>query len=87
MKPLSVRDMREAYLLWKRDCPIRKWRVLNGWSLDMVAARVGVSLMAVSRWESGSSYPSDGHFEQLKTITENPALEQEFREWRRNLPF
>ncbi len=39
----------------------RAARVKNGYTLDQVAQRCGISRNAVSRWESGASFPIPEH--------------------------
>ena len=45
----------------------RAARVKNGYTLDHVARRCGISRNAVSRWESGASFPIPEH---LATVAE-----------------
>lgn len=43
---------------WKDRNPLRVWRSENGMTAFEVAARMGVSVQAMARWESGAAMPS-----------------------------
>ena len=46
------------FVEWKERNPLRVWRTENGMTAFEVAARMGVSVQAMARWESGAAMPS-----------------------------
>jgi len=50
---------------WRDASPVRKWRLKNGLSLSDAAVLLGVSLTAITKWESGVNMPAESRFEQL----------------------
>ena len=50
---------------------IRQYRGLKGWTQEMLARRIGVSLNTVQRWEAGKTRPSPLAMEKLQNLLDD----------------
>lgn len=51
---------------------LRSWRRESGWSLDSLAATIGVHASTVSLWESGKRFPNLENLIALGTVMSAP---------------
>lgn len=70
---------------YRASNPIRAYRLLNNWSNDEMARRVGVSKTTLYQWDCQGAVPEHG-FEILGSRL-GVDFEQPYRQWRKENPF
>lgn len=63
--------------------PLYIYRSENAWSLRIMAAKCGVTQTTVSKWEDGTSYPTDDNMAKIAEVikTDSKLLAARWREW------
>lgn len=64
---------------WKNNNPIRRYRKQSKLSQVDVAGFLGVGVVSVQRWESGSVMPSEENVQKLNGLIEG--FSDQWKEW------
>lgn len=76
---------------WRARNPLKAWRIQNSITQTEAAARVGVGVQAMQRWESGASMPSPANMDAIAIMMNRyeanslMALMHEWTDWRDEL--
>ena len=76
---------------WRARNPLKAWRVQNNVTQTEAAARVGVGVQAMQRWESGASMPSPASMDEIAQLmgryeaNDMAKLMREWAAWREEL--
>ena len=68
---------------WIKQNPLFKYRTEKPYALRNVASRLGRSQTTVSKWEDGSSYPTEENMKLIAKLMKLPLADliKQWREW------